>query len=228
MSKKKKILVAIDGPAGAGKTTAAKEISRAAGYSYVDTGAMYRALTLLSIRNNVDPESEEGLAELLQKHQITFKNHKIIIDQEEVEKEIRSQKVTQLVSTVCKHKKVREIMVNIQRGLAGEGGVVMEGRDIGTVVLPHAQLKIFLKASLEERAKRRKKDLDDSGENLTLDSLVHQIRNRDKKDSQREIAPLRKAPEAIVLDNTQLTIQEEIDFILRKIKELENNAESQK
>ncbi|MBN2542966.1 (d)CMP kinase [bacterium] len=221
MGENNKIVVAIDGPAGAGKTTAAKMVAEKAGYKYIDTGAMYRALTLLALMNNTSPEDEDKLASLLDNHDIQFINSKLFLDGVDVSREIRSQEVTNLVSAVCKHRKVREFMVEKQRDLARGGGVVMEGRDIGTVVLPDAELKIFLKAALKERALRRKKDFEMGGESIEVDTLIKQIDTRDRTDSQREIAPLSQAEDAVVLDNTDLSIDKEIELILNKIHELE-------
>ncbi len=213
--------MAIDGPAGAGKSTAARMLAERVGYRYVDTGAMYRALTLLALREGIPWDDEDALVELLDRHRIDQRGAKTFVDGEDVSSQIRTNKVSRAVSVVCRHRKVRERMVELQRRLAQDGGVVMDGRDIGTVVLPDAELKIFLVASVEERAKRRLKDLIAMGKPLPLDEVMQNIINRDRLDSTRKVAPLRKAPDAIVIDNSNLPIDEEIELLVKLLKEKE-------
>ncbi len=221
-----KIKVAIDGPAGAGKSTAAKLLAKRLGYRYIDTGAMYRALSLLALEHGVDWNDEESLAALLDKHKIEQNGETTLIDGRDVSTQIRTNEVSRAVSVVCRHRKVREKLVALQRQMAEGGGVVMDGRDIGTVVMPDAELKIFLTASLEVRAKRRMKDLERMGKPLPYEEVLANIKYRDKLDSTREIAPLRKAPDAVVIDNSDLPIEEELDILedLVRQKEREKNG----
>lgn len=219
----KKISIAIDGPAAAGKSTVAKIIAKDLSYIYIDTGAMYRTLTLKALERNISLEDEEALAELLSQLTIELKpdgeGQKVLVNGEDVTTSIRSIEVTNNVSTVSKHPKVREEMVRRQRVLAGNGGVVMDGRDIGTHVLPNAELKIFLKASVEERAKRRHEENLKKGFPSDLEKLKEEIEERDKLDSTRATAPLVKAPDAIEIDTTSLNIKEVVEKIKDLIKE---------
>ncbi len=217
-----KIRVAIDGPAGAGKSTAAKLLAEKVGYRYIDTGAMYRALTLLVLRNDIPWDDEESIVRLFDSYKIEQKGETTLINGEDVSTEIRTNKVSRAVSVICRHRLVRERMVELQRRLADGGGIVMDGRDIGTVVLPDAELKIFLTASERERALRRMRDLEAMGKPLPLDEVLQNIKNRDKLDSTRMIAPLRQAEDAIVIDNTDLPIEEEIDILARMVREKED------
>lgn len=216
----KTISVAIDGPAAAGKSTVAKIIAEHFSYVYIDTGAMYRALTLAAIKNKVDLEEEKEVAYILAKIEIELlpaeKGQLVLLNGEDVTDDIRKDEVTNNVSIVAKHGKVREEMVIRQRHLAANGGVVMDGRDIGTHVLPNAQLKIFLKASVDERAKRRHEENVSKGFPSDLEKLKSEIASRDKLDSEREIAPLKKADDAIEIDTTSFSILE----VVEKIKQL--------
>jgi CMP/dCMP kinase len=211
---KKKISIAIDGPAGSGKSTIAKEVALKFGYIYIDTGAMYRAITLKAIRNSIpltDSISLTGLAEntsIVLEYELIepgFQLH-VIMDGTDISEEIRSLEVTHNVSVVAAIAGVREAMVNLQRNMGKNGGVVMDGRDIGTVVLPKAELKIFLTASVKERSRRRWSELKEKGIVVDLQELEEQIRQRDLYDSHREISPLRQAKQAILLDTTHLDI----------------------
>lgn len=217
----KRIKVAIDGPAGAGKSTAARMLAEKIGYRYIDTGAMYRALTLLVLRKNIAWEDEEGIISLFESHMVKQMGEKTLLDGEDISREIRTNKVSRAVSIVCRHSKVREKMVILQRELAEGGGIVMDGRDIGTVVLPDAQIKIFLTASADERAKRRMHDLEVIGKPLPLDEVRQNIINRDRLDSTRKIAPLKQADDAIVVDTTYLPIDDEIELLVRIVREKE-------
>lgn len=214
----RKINIAIDGPAGAGKSTVAKEVAKRLGYIYIDTGAMYRALTLQALELGIEIGDEEALNEYLKNHTIQLINEsgiqKVKIDGKDITKEIRSREVTQNVSLVSSHPLVRESMVEIQRELAKGNNVVMDGRDIGTNVLPNAEVKIFLTASIDERAKRRYKELIDSGIEADLNQIMADIELRDKKDQERSVNPLKKADDAILLDTSMYNIEEVVQKIL--------------
>ena len=220
----KKITIAIDGPAASGKSTTAKLVAHKLGYLHIDTGAMYRALTLKALDENIDLSDKKEIVHLSQISTIQLEvkdgTTKVFLDGTEVTKQIRTQQVNRSVSTVSSYKGVREVMVQAQQKMAASGGVVLEGRDIGTVVLPKAELKIFMIASVEERARRRKNDLALVGIEAEQDDLVKEIDARDQKDSTREASPLRKAPDAIELDTSNLTIEEQVDFILGRAKEI--------
>lgn len=219
----KKIQIAIDGPAGAGKSTVAKKVAKSLQYLYIDTGAMFRALTYEAMKAEVNLQNGNELRELLEKININFIQHNdeqlVFVNDEEVTEKIRSQEVTKNVSLVATHKEVREEMLTRQQEMAKSGGVVMDGRDIGTCVLQNASLKIFLTASAEERARRRYDELIASGIQTNLKQLQREIEERDYRDSEREIAPLKKAPDALEIDSTSLTIDEVVEEILTLVKE---------
>jgi len=223
----RKIIIAIDGPAGSGKSTTARLVAQRLGYIYIDTGAMYRALTLKVIESGIDPGDEERIAKLAEETKIELlygKNGdlKVFLDGNDVSERIRSPQVTSLVSLVSAHPKVREVMVKKQRELGKNGGVVMDGRDIGTVVFPEADLKIFMKADIKERAKRRQKEMENQGFHVEIDEVIKEIEERDRFDSTREVAPLKKADDAIEIDTTNLTIEEQVEMVLKKAYELIN------
>ncbi|MEW9669721.1 (d)CMP kinase [Ammoniphilus sp. 3BR4] len=215
--------IAIDGPAGAGKSTVAQLVAKQIGFTYIDTGAMYRALTLMALEKNVSLDNEESLLEILRSMTILLKQElneqKVFIGDREVTEEIRHPEVTRNVSLVAKHPLVRHKLVDMQRNMAAEQNVVMDGRDIGTHVLPNAQVKVFLTASIEERALRRYKDLQQKGHTPDLEQLKDEIARRDQLDSERETAPLRCAEDAIVVDSTGLTIDQVVDKIVALFKE---------
>ncbi|OZI11649.1 cytidylate kinase [Bacillaceae bacterium SAS-127] len=219
----KRIQIAIDGPAAAGKSTVAKIIAEKLSYVYIDTGAMYRALTYKALQQQVDPENENALLQLLQQLEIVLKpgesGQQVFIDENDVTNEIRTNEVTNTVSFVAKHPLVRKEMVKRQQVFAEAGGVVMDGRDIGTHVLPDAEVKIFLKASTEERAKRRYNENISKGIPSDLEKLKEEIALRDQIDSERAAAPLKKADDAIELDTTSLTISDVVDKIMAVVKE---------
>lgn len=211
--------IAIDGPAGAGKSTVAQLVAKQLGFTYIDTGAMYRALTWMAMEKNVPLEREETLLELLRSITITLKQEpegqKVFVDEQDVTAEIRHPQVTRQVSLVAKHAKVRALMVQLQQDMASKENVVMDGRDIGTHVLPHADVKIFLTASIEERAMRRYKELIEKGHQPNLEELKQEIATRDKLDSERETAPLKCAEDALVLDSTGLSIPQVVERIVQ-------------
>jgi cytidylate kinase len=211
--------IAIDGPASAGKSTIAKKVAEKLGYIYLDTGAMYRTLTYAALSNGSDLHDEEALHKLLQGIRITFSTaenemQRVFLNEEDVTESIRSEQVTQNVSLVASFAKVREEMVARQKSIARSGGVVMDGRDIGTVVLPDAEVKIFMTATAEERALRRYKENMAKGMTTSLEELTEDMKRRDHLDSTRTISPLKKADDAIVLDSTHLEIDEVVKRIL--------------
>lgn len=222
-SMKKKLSIAIDGPAAAGKSTVAKVVAEKLSYIYIDTGAMYRALTYKALVNNLNLEDENSLLETLLSTKLELypspKGQLVFLDNQEVTDMIRSSEVTNSVSIVAKHQKVREEMVRMQQSFAFNGGVVMDGRDIGTHVLPNAEVKVFLLASVEERAVRRHTENLQKGFPSNLDQLKEDIARRDKIDSEREYAPLKKADDAIEIDTTSLSILEVVEKIMALVHE---------
>ncbi len=218
-----RISIAIDGPAAAGKSTVAKIVAEKLSYIYIDTGAMYRSLTYKAIKNKVNLEDEDTLIEMLLTTSIELLPSKtgqlVYLDQQDVTEAIRTSDVTNSVSIVSKHKRVREEMVRRQQAFAKGGGVVMDGRDIGTHVLPDAEVKVFLLASVEERALRRHHENLQKGYESDLEKLKQEIARRDKIDSEREAAPLKKADDAIEIDTTSMTIQDVVETIMRLVEE---------
>ncbi|SDD47060.1 cytidylate kinase [Terribacillus halophilus] len=216
--KSKNIAIAIDGPAAAGKSTVSKLVAKKLQFVYVDTGAMYRALTLTALEAGADLESEEALLTLLQGIDIVLMQHedgqKVLVNHNDVTEAIRTNEVTNNVSVVAKHPLVRKEMVRRQQNLAADNGIVMDGRDIGTRVLPDADVKIFMIASVEERAERRYKENIAKGFEADLAQLKEEIRLRDKLDSEREASPLVKAEDAVEIDTTSLSIEGVVEKIL--------------
>lgn len=222
------IIIAIDGYSSCGKSTVAKEVAKLLGYTYIDSGAMYRAVTLYCLRNNLAPGGVVDLAKLQSKiDQIKirfvyvpeFQKHETFLNGENVEEEIRRPEVANLVSPVSIIGFVREALVKQQREMGEQKGIVMDGRDIGTVVFPDAELKIFMTASPEIRAKRRLDEMIAKGVQVDTADIIKNIQDRDRIDSTREISPLRQAEDAIVLDNSYMTREEQLDFVLRLAKE---------
>ncbi len=220
---RKKLVIAIDGPAASGKSTTAKLVAARLSYLHIDTGAMYRAFTLKILRSGVDGFYSKKITSLAEATRIELQpdngSLKVLLDGEDVTEQIRSPEVTTAVSSVSSVRDVRLALVREQRRLGKDGGVVLEGRDIGTVVFPDADLKIFMVASLEARALRRQRELAAKGISTDLEALMREIRERDEKDSSREESPLRKADDAIVLDTTALTIEEQVEFVVQKAQE---------
>ncbi len=217
-----KITIAIDGFSSTGKSTLAKQLAKALGYIYVDTGAMYRAITLFAMRNKfvgVENENINALIKLLPKAKLKFVFNEqlgfaeMYLNGENVEKEIRSIEVSNQVSRVATIEEVRHKLVDMQKEMGKEKGIVMDGRDIGTVVFPDAELKIFMTASPETRAYRRYKELLDKGDKVTYKEVLKNIQNRDYVDSHREFSPLRRAEDAIEFDNSDMGMEEQFDRI---------------
>lgn len=219
----KKISIAIDGPASAGKSTVAKLLAQKLNYIYVDTGAMYRVLTYAVLKEQIDPGDEDSILSLLKKTNISFtsddlSHQRVWMNGEDVTEQIRADVVTNNVSEVSAHKKIREELVARQRRMGADGGVVMDGRDIGTAVMPMAELKIFLVASVEERARRRYEENISKGMTVDFNTLKHEIAQRDYKDSHRKNSPLVQAADAIKIDTTGMSIEEVVAEIEKNIK----------
>jgi len=225
MSQKDRLIkIAIDGPAGAGKSTVARLVSQKLGYTYLDTGAMYRALTLAVLRANIPIDNEETVAALVINCNIEIKKdldggNQIFLDGKNVTKEIREQAVSNAVSDVSNILAVRKMLIEKQRQIAYNGGVVLDGRDIGTVVLPDAELKIYLIASLAVRAQRRYQELKDNNKKISLSELTKAIDTRDKKDANNAYGPMRAARDAITVDSDHLVIADVVEKIVELAKE---------
>ena len=221
----KNITIAIDGPAGSGKSTAAKMIAEKFGFVYVDTGAMYRAITYIALRDGI-AEDKEKVINMVRRLSLGLKFEngltRIFANGDEVTDKIRSQEVNSKVSDLSLIPEVRVELVKLQRKLGEYGNIVAEGRDTTTVVFPDADIKIYLTASVDERSKRRYKEFQAKHENISLEEVKHNIETRDQIDSSREISPLKKAEGAIVIDNSNTNIEDEMDFILTKIEEIKN------
>ena len=219
----KTIQIAIDGPASSGKSTVAKIIAKEFGYTYLDTGAMYRAATYIALKHQLNEDNVEQLLGLLEQHPISFGRSEageqlVFVGDVDITHPIRENEVTNHVSTIAAIPVIREKLVALQQEIAQKGGIVMDGRDIGTVVLPQAELKVFLVASVDERAKRRYKENMAKGIETDLEKLKEEIAARDYKDSHRETSPLKQAEDAIYLDTTGLTIEEVVDKIKEEAK----------
>lgn len=212
--------IAIDGPAGAGKSTIAKIVANKLGFEYVDTGAMYRAYTLKVICNNLDPKNSSDVLSILNDTDIDFIDNHIYLDNEIVDEEIRSNSISKQVSYIASIKEVRSKMVEIQQGISKRRSVVMDGRDITTVVLPNANYKFYVTASVEERGRRRFLELQSKGiKDITLDEVIADIATRDEIDSNRVESPLTKTEDSILVDTTNLNIEESVDRIISIVKE---------
>lgn len=212
-------VIAIDGPAGAGKSTVARRVAESLGLTYVDTGAMYRGVTLLGMRRGISPENgQDDLAELVRSAELRFEpgvgGLRVYLNGEDVTRAIREPDVSRQVSYYARIPSVRQLLTLLQRDLAAAGGIVMEGRDIGTVVLPEADWKFFITASPMERARRRMRELAEQGHRVDLDDLVREIEERDRLDSSRELAPLCIAPDAQIIDTTNLSVDEVVARIV--------------
>jgi cytidylate kinase len=213
-----KRVIAIDGPAGSGKSTTAKLVAKKLGFLYLDTGAMYRAITLKALDNGVDVNDEEKLETLTRDSRLSFENKdgesRIWLDGEDVSEEIREPRVNRDVSYVSMHKKVRKVLVEKQKQIGEENDLVAEGRDTTTVVFPHA-FKVYLDADISERARRRLLELQEKGIQTTLEEQVEEISRRDKLDSGREASPLLRHKDAVVVDTTNLTIEQQVDRVVQ-------------
>lgn len=217
------MVITIDGAAGVGKTSTAKELAKRLGYQYFDTGAMYRAVTLFFIRENVDLSSKSEVVKSLDsiKLNIDFSSEsemQIFLDEDDISLKIRSQEVTSKVSAVSALKDVREMMVKIQRSFTANGNFVVEGRDIGTVVFPDAKYKFYLQADYDIRAERRLADFEKLNEAKNINEIKEDLEKRDKYDSSRKLSPLKKPDNAIIIDTTLCTFEEQVNQILKHIE----------
>lgn len=220
-----KMIVAIDGPAGAGKSTSAKLVAQKLNFLYIDTGAMYRSITFLALRSKL--ENTEEIVNLAENTDIALNfvngETKVKVDGEDVTDKIRSYDVNKKVSDISKIENLRAVLVNKQRSYAEKSdGIVMEGRDIGTVVFPDADVKIFLTASIEERSKRRAKEYSKVGKKVSVGDIKKNLESRDIIDSTRDVSPLQKAPDAIVVDTSTVTIEEQVEIIIKEVKRIAN------
>lgn len=206
------ISVAIDGPSGAGKSTLAKRLAKELGYLYVDTGAMYRSIGLFALRKGVDPKDEAAVTALLPRIQIELRYvdgaQRVLLCGEDVSEAIRAENVGMATSAVSAHPPVRAFLLELQRGMARTHDILMDGRDIGTVILPNASVKIFLTASAEARATRRFRELQEKGVDTDFETVLEDIRRRDYQDSHRATAPLRQAEDAVLVDTSEMDLEE--------------------
>ncbi|KAB1439427.1 (d)CMP kinase [Candidatus Galacturonibacter soehngenii] len=213
--------VAIDGPAGAGKSTIAKEIAKRLGYIYVDTGAMYRAMALYMIRKNIKPDETDKMSLASKEVDITIEYYNgeqlVILNGENVNPFIRSEEVGNMASVSSANKDVRFKLVDLQRQLASKADVIMDGRDIGTYVLPNANIKIYLTASSKVRAKRRYEELTQKGLSCNIEEIEKDIIERDRRDSTREFAPLKQAEDAILIDSSDMSIEQVINTVIKMV-----------
>ena len=225
----KNLIIAIDGPAGSGKSTSAKLVAQKLGYLYIDTGAMYRAITFLSIKKKLD--SDKDITLLAESTEIQLKFEKgytqVIADGTDITDELRSYEVNTKVSDVSKIEGVRKALVSKQKEYAARNtGIVMEGRDIGTVVFPDADVKIFLTASIDQRVDRRSKEYKSKGIDIPVENIKENLEQRDRIDSTREVSPLLKAPDAVEIDTSAVTIEEQVQLILEEVRKKEKFIKS--
>jgi cytidylate kinase len=217
------LIIAIDGPSAAGKSTLAKRLAKELGFTYLDTGAMYRALALKVLRERIDIGNEKMLAEIIGRTAIDLREDKgklhVLLDGEDVSELIRTPEVSQMASKASAFKTVRQWMLVLQRALGQRGDVVAEGRDIGTVVFPDAEVKIYLDASAQERARRRVEELRRSGRQVSLDETLREMGERDKRDSERDLAPIRKAADAMAIDSSALDAEALAQKVMQEIRE---------
>ncbi len=216
--------IALDGPAASGKSTTAKAVAKELGIQYLDTGAMYRAFTLHVLDHGADPARAEAVVPLLKTLQLTIEGTCVRLGDTDVSERIRENRVSRVMGPLCTMADVREYMVLFQRELGSRRATIVDGRDIGTVVFPDARFKFFLVASLEERALRRQRELSERGQSVSLQQLMDEIARRDHIDSTREVGPLKKAVDAVELDTTGLSIEQQVHWIVSRVREeLEQN-----
>ncbi|MBN8047211.1 (d)CMP kinase [Paraclostridium bifermentans] len=214
----KNLVIAVDGPAGAGKSTIAKIVADKMNINYIDTGAMYRAITYKVLQSGIDINNENEVIKIAKKSDIDFKDNNIYLDGKILKEEIRTPEVSHNVSNVAQIKDVRHLMVDVQRDIGNKSSVILDGRDIGSYVFPNADYKFFLVASSKERGERRYKELIKKGYNTTLEEVINDVIRRDEIDSNREFAPLVKANDAIEIDTTGKSIDKVVESVIDKIK----------
>jgi cytidylate kinase len=218
-----RLVIAIDGPSGSGKSTTARLLAEWLGYLYVDTGAMYRALTLKVLRAGIDPGDSEGISRIALQAEVRLEPRpgrvRVLLDGEDVSDDIRTSEVTRHVSAVSEVPAVREVLVAAQRVLGAEGGVVLEGRDIGTVVFPDADVKVWMEADLGTRAARRRLELAGRGASPEVEEVAEDLARRDAHDSGRRHSPLKRASDAVNVDTTDLTIEEQVEVVAALVRE---------
>ncbi len=221
----RRLVIAVDGPGSSGKGTAARGVAMALGYDYVDTGALYRAVALVAKHRGVPWDDAARMSELARSLRLVFDWHegalRLQADGEDVTRDIRADEIGQGASLVSRHAGVRDALLELQRALAAKGGVVMDGRDIGTVVLPNADLKVYLDATLDERVRRRHEELLRSGETVSVAAVRDALLKRDKQDTERAAAPLRVAPDAVLVDTTDLTVRQAVDALLVLVRAID-------
>ena len=226
--KNKKIIIAIDGLSGCGKSSTAKLLAKEINYKYLDSGAMYRAVTLYIIENSIDYQNLKKLNNILDEIRLEFikentsDSYQIFLNNKNVEKKIRSKKVSELVSEISKISIIRKKLVKMQRKIGDNKGIVMEGRDIATVVFPDAELKVFMQADINVRAKRRLKDFEKIGKKISLKEVKLNLLERDNKDSSRKDSPLKITSDSLILDTTSISLQDQIEFIKKEAKKIIN------
>ncbi|NIQ93972.1 MAG: (d)CMP kinase [Desulfuromonadales bacterium] len=230
MKKKRELIIAIDGPSGAGKSTLSKLLSRRLGYVNIDTGAMYRCVALAALRKGIAPADAAKLEHLCRDLEIGFvsdgEENRVILEGEDVSEAIRTPEVSLLTSRISAVPEVREALVALQRRMGENGGVVLEGRDIGTVVFPHADVKFFLVASARERGRRRYLELKEKGLDVDLEQTITEVEERDRADSEREHAPLVQAEDALPVDSTEMTIDEVLDYMVEVVSRCRDESGS--
>jgi len=224
----KKINIAIDGPSGAGKSTLAKQLAADFGYIYVDTGAMYRSIGLYVCRKNIAADDKAGIIGCLGGIEVDLKyidgTQHVMLNGEDVSDKIRTEEISKYASAVSAIPEVRSFLLDLQRNLAARSSVIMDGRDIGTVILPDAEVKIFLTASDCKRAERRYKELIEKGQKVTFEGVLENIRQRDKNDSERALAPLKPADDAVIVDTSDLDLKQSFELMKKVIMEKTANV----
>ena len=222
-----RISVAIDGPAGAGKSTVARQVAEALGFTYVDTGAMYRALAWAAVEAKIDPEDTQAVCGLAARLEVRLERGRVFADGQDITEKIRTPEISNLTSPLSALPCVRERLARLQREMGHSGGVVMEGRDIGTVVLPQAEVKVFLTASQAERVRRRREELGAGGTLLSTEQLGADIAKRDARDASRDVAPMVAAPDAVHLESDGLSVDEVAARILSLCREVEEKRKAE-